>query len=62
MNHLISQQFAGISTQPTASPKRLNKGVRKFYPELTEMIDLQIKQEQLQQLRAKNESRKQNGN
>ena len=62
MNHLISQQFAGISNQPTVSPKQLNKGVSKFYPELTEMIDLQIKQEQLQQLRAKNESRKQNGN
>lgn len=61
LNHLISQQFAGIGNQPTASPKRLNKGVRKFYPELTEMIDLQIKQEQLQQLRAKNEGRKQNG-
>jgi hypothetical protein len=52
MNHLISQQFAGIGNQPTASPKPLNKGVSKFYPELTEMIDLQIKQEQLQQLRA----------
>jgi hypothetical protein len=62
MDHLISQQFVGISNQPTASPKRLNKGVSKFYPELAEMIDLQIKQEQLQQLRAKNESRKQNGN
>lgn len=61
MNHLKSQQFAGITNQPTASPKRLNKGVTKFYPELTEMIDLQIKQEQLQQLRAKNESRKQMG-
>jgi hypothetical protein len=61
LKHFLSQQFAGIGNQPTASPKRLNKGVRKFYPELTEMIDLQIKQEQLQTLRARNESRKQFG-
>jgi hypothetical protein len=54
LKHFLSQQFAGVNSHPTASPKRLSKGVSKFYPELSEMIDLQIKQEKLQQLQAVN--------
>jgi hypothetical protein len=58
LKHFLSQQFAGVNNRPTASPKRLNKGVRKFYPELSEMIDLEIKQEKLQQLQAENKNLK----
>jgi hypothetical protein len=61
LKHFLSQQFAGIRKQPTASPKRLNKRVRKFYPELSEMIELEIKQEKLQKLQAENKVRKLNG-
>jgi hypothetical protein len=39
----------------------LNKRVRKFYPELSEMIELEIKQEKLQKLQAENKFRKLNG-
>lgn len=61
MKHFMSRQFSQIDNQPTASPKRLNKGVRKYYPELSEMISLQIKQEKLQKLQAENKLRKENG-
>jgi hypothetical protein len=54
MKHFLSQQFAGVPNRTTSSPKRLNKGVRKFYPELSEMIDLEIKQEKLQKLQEEN--------
>jgi hypothetical protein len=54
LKHFLSQQFAGVTNLPTASPKRLNKGVARYYPELSEMIDLEIKQERLQRLQAEN--------
>jgi len=58
MDHFQSRQFSQIDSQPTASPKKLNKGVAKYYPELSEMIGLQIKQEKLQKLQAENKLNK----
>jgi hypothetical protein len=57
MKHFMSQQFLQPTSLPTASPRRLFKAVRKFYPELSEMIGLQIKQEKLQKMQAENRER-----
>jgi hypothetical protein len=57
MNHFMSRQFLQPTSRPTASPRKLFKAVRKFYPELSEMIGLQIKQEKLQKLQAENRGR-----
>ena len=51
MKHFMSKQFDGEMKTP-----KLNKGVRKFYPELEEMINLQIKQEKLRKLRAEDKN------
>ena len=61
LKHFLSQQFAGVTSHPTTSPKRLNKGVARYYPELSEMIDLEIKQERLQRLQAENRTGKRFG-
>jgi hypothetical protein len=45
------RQFAGIPTQETPKLKPLNKNVKRFYPQVTEQLNIAIKQAKLDKLR-----------
>jgi hypothetical protein len=45
------RQFAGIPISETPKLKPLNKNVKRFYPQVTEQLNIAIKQAKLDKLR-----------
>ena len=56
MESFISRQFGTPKPINKVSPPKLKGQTRKMYPELSSVLDLQIKQEKLVELQKKNKS------
>jgi hypothetical protein len=56
MESFKSRQFGTTKPINKVSPPKLNGQTRKMYPELSSVLDLQIKQEKLVELQKKNKS------
>ena len=54
MESFKSKQFVANETNGPAKPMKLNSHSRKLYPELSSMLDLEVKQERLRKLQQSN--------
>jgi hypothetical protein len=54
MESFKSKQFGSSKPSQKVSPPKLKSQTRKMYPELSSVLDLQIKQEKLVELQRKN--------